>query len=161
MRDRESKISLVPTEFVETPDDVQEMFNRMISLGKEGVIIKNGNEIWCDKRSGLMMKVKGEEEIDLRIVGLTEGTKGKVLGKLAAMEMASDDGMIRVSVGTGFSDEDRVTYLDNSYIGKIATIRYNMAINDKNRTEMSLFLPRFVEIRYDKDVTNTIEDIKS
>ena len=80
---------------------------------------------------------------------------------LGAMVLESDDGKVRVSVGTGFTDDQRKKFFDRNLVGKIVTVVYNSRIKDKNREDVdSLFLPRFVEIREDKDVTNTSEEIK-
>ena len=44
-------------------------------------------------------------------------------------------------------------------IGKIVAVKYNMRIQNKSGEE-SLFLPIFVEVREDKDVADTLDDIK-
>lgn len=156
----QNRVSLVYTDVVKNFDEAQAIFDRMISEGKEGVILKSPFEIWENKRSANMVKIKGEEECDLRVTDIFVGTKGKVLGKLAKLRARTDDGLLEVDVGSGFSDEERVKFLTMpDLIGKIITVKYNMKIKDKAAKISSLFLPRFIEIREDKDTTNLESEI--
>ena len=80
---------------------------------------------------------------------------------LGALVCETDDHKIQFKVGTGFTEQQRVDLNTDDIIGKIVTVQYNMRIKDKNRPDVdSLFLPRFIEVRYDKDVTNTSEEVK-
>ena len=68
----------------------------------------------------------------------------------------TDDGLIQTKVGTGFSDEQRKLYTKDFVIGKIVELEYNMRIESKREDKVdSLFLPRFIELREDKDTTNS------
>jgi len=66
---------------------------------------------------------------------------------------------LNVKVGSGFTDEDlkNLSLNPDSLIGKIAAVQYNVTITDKHNNR-SLFLPRFIEIRNDK---NTPDDFSS
>jgi ATP-dependent DNA ligase len=102
-------------------------------------------------------------ECDLEIIAVEEGT-GKYAGKLGAVVCAtrSEDGKrLTVSVGSGFNDahRDNLWSIRDSLIGKIVAVKYNMRIKNKVGEE-SLFLPIFVEVRDDKDVADSIGDIK-
>ena len=48
---------------------------------------------------------------------------------------------------------------EDSYIGKIVTLKYNVRIEDEHGNH-SLFLPRLVEIRNDKTVADTEKQIE-
>ena len=49
----------------------------------------------------------------------------------------------------------------DAVIGRIVTVGYNARIKDKNRNGVdSLFLPRFLELREDKDTADTSDAIK-
>jgi ATP-dependent DNA ligase len=92
-----------------------------------------------------------------------EGT-GKYAGKLGAVVCRSrqEDGKsITVNVGSGFNDDHRTTLWGDrdNLVGKIVAVKYNMRIKNKAGEE-SLFLPIFVEVRDDKDVADSIGDIK-
>jgi ATP-dependent DNA ligase len=103
--------------------------------------------------------MKAEEECDLKVIGMEEGT-GKYDGVLGALVCETADGLLKVNVGTGFSDDDRIDYWDSNIRNVIVTVRYNQKIKDKKTGVHSLFLPRFVCVREDKDVANTLEEIK-
>ena len=151
------KISIVQSWVVENYDTAKALFEEFLQRGEEGIILKDMNGIWEDKRSKGQIKFKGEMECDLKIVGIEEGT-GKYAGMLGAILCESADGVIKVSVGSGFTDEQRKTY-GKEIIDKIAAIKYNMRIKNKAGEE-SLFLPIVLEIRFDKEVADSSKDIK-
>lgn len=152
------KVNLVQTDLVQTLDMAQSIFESYLADGLEGIILKSGDGIWEDKRSKSQIKFKGELECDLRIVGVQMGT-GKYDGMLGAILCESADGVIKVSVGSGFSDEQRKELIKQKLLDKIAAIKYNMRIKNKLGDE-SLFLPIVLEIRDDKEVADSSEDIK-
>jgi len=80
------------------------------------------------------------------------------VGRLGALVCESSDGVIRVNVGSGYSDEQRDEYT-KKVIGKIVTVKYNARIKDKSGVE-SLFLPVFIELREDKDKAESSKSIK-
>ena len=129
----------------------------LLSQGQEGIILKDRQGQWEDKRTKSQIKFKGELECDLKIVGIQAGT-GKYEGMLGAILCESKDGIVKVSVGSGFNDEHRQTYGDE-LIGKIVAVKYNARITNKDGEE-SLFLPIFVEVREDKTVADSSKDIK-
>ena len=151
------KISIVQSWVVENYDTAKALFEEFLQRGEEGIILKDMNGVWEDKRSKGQIKFKGEMECDLKIVGIEEGT-GKYAGMLGAILCESADGVIKVSVGSGFTDEQRKTY-GKEIIDKIAAIKYNMRIKNKAGEE-SLFLPIVLEIRFDKEVADSSKDIK-
>jgi ATP-dependent DNA ligase len=137
--------------------DANEEFERLLADGYEGIILKDLNGKWENKRTKSQIKFKGELECDLRIVGIQMGT-GKYEGMLGALLCESEDRKIQVSVGSGFNDEHRKT-ITTDVIGKVVAVKYNARITNKQGEE-SLFLPIFVEVRDDKDVADKSKDIK-
>ena len=77
---------------------------------------------------------------------------------IGAILCESSDGILKVDVGSGFKDEDRKKD-PSEYLGKIAAIKYNMRIKNKQGEE-SLFLPVFLEVREDKTEADAIGSIK-
>jgi len=150
------KIHFVETFFVNSLNAAQEIFEQYLADGFEGIILKDTRGIWEDKRTKQQIKFKGEQECDLKIVGIQPGT-GKYTGMLGAILCESADGILKVDVGSGFSDVQRQT-LKNDIIGKVAAVKYNMRIKNKQGEE-SLFLPILIEIRDDKTVADSIGDI--
>lgn len=142
---------------VNTIDEAKIIFDKKLSEGKEGIILKDSNGIWENKRAKHQIKFKAELECDLVIKNIKEGT-GKYEGMVGAIECESSDGVIKVSVGSGFSDDQRKNF-DSSIIGKIAAIKYNERIKSVDGSE-SLFLPILIEIREDKEVADSSTNIK-
>lgn len=143
---------------VKTFEEAQAIFEKFLSEGQEGTILKSKTGIWEDKRSKEQIKFKGELECDLKVVGWEEGT-GKNVGRLGALVCESEDGLIQVNVGSGYSDEQRKEF-DQSVIGKIVTVKYNARIKDRGDNVERLFLPIFIELREDKDIADMSAKIK-
>jgi ATP-dependent DNA ligase len=152
------KISIVPNFIVENIDEAQAKFKEYYDQGEEGIILKDMNAPWENKRSKSLIKFKGELECDLKIVDVEDGT-GKYEGMLGALVCESEDGIIKVKVGSGFNDEDRKKIKKQDVLGKVVAVKYNARIRSKHEDE-SLFLPIFVEIREDKDKADSVESIK-
>ena len=150
-------IELVWTKQVDNFYEAQKHFETWLAKGQEGTILKVRDGIWEDKRSKGQIKFKGELECDLQIVDWEEGT-GKNKGRLGALVCESSDSVIRVNVGSGYSDEQRDEYT-KKVIGKIVTVKYNARIKDKSGVE-SLFLPVFIELREDKSKAESSKSIK-
>jgi len=154
------RVWLVSSQIVQTIEEAQEMFQEYLSLGYEGIILKDGSGVWEDKRAKHQIKFKGELECDLKIVAVEEGS-GKYAGMLGAMICESSDGVVKVSVGSGLNDEHRINlwHIKQEILDKIVAVKYNTRIKNKQGEE-SLFLPIFVELRDDKDVADSSKDIK-
>lgn len=154
---KDKRIWSVYAKEVPNLDDANEEFQRLLADGYEGIILKDLNGKWENKRTKSQIKFKGELECDLRIIGIQMGT-GKYEGMLGALLCESEDRKIQVSVGSGFNDEHRRT-ITTDVIGKVVAVKYNARITNKQGEE-SLFLPIFVEVRDDKDVADKSKDIK-
>lgn len=152
-----NKVELVEYQMVENAADAYATFTFYHDQGQEGIILKDLSGIWEDKRAKHQIKFKGELECDLLIVGVMPGT-GKYSGMIGALQCESGDHIIKVDVGSGFSDEQRK---QNPFelVGKIATIKYNARITNRQGGE-SLFLPILLEIREDKTEADTADKIK-
>lgn len=153
-----TKIALVENHLVRSFDEAYEIFLKYLANGDEGIILKNREGIWENKRSKNQLKFKQELTADLRIIRMVEGT-GKYVGMLGAVECESSDGIIKSYVGSGFSDEQRKNFWDEDITGLIAEIKYNERICNK-KGEQSLFLPIFTFIRHDKTIANSSKEIK-
>ena len=154
------KIQLVPTEEVDSFEQAEIIFNRYLSDGMEGVIIKNKTSLWSDTRSDEQIKLKAEKTCELRVIGWNYGEVGtKNEFRLGSLLCQSEDGKVLVNI-SGFTDEDRNTITKENSINRIVTVTYNERITKKNGGVDSLFLPRILEFRDDKDVADTSDLIK-
>jgi hypothetical protein len=156
--DLPEKIALVEHTTVCDYDAAVDIFQEYLAQGQEGIILKDLSGEWEDKRSKTQIKFKGELECDLKIVAVEEGS-GKAVGMLGAIVCESSDGIVKVNVGSGFTDAQRKQYWKENIVDKIVAVKYNARIKNKNGEE-SLFLPVFIELRDDKDVADTAKVIK-
>jgi ATP-dependent DNA ligase len=154
---KNKKVWLVTSDIVNTLDEANEIFNKYLTQGLEGIILKDGSGPWEDKRAKHQIKFKGELECDLKIVAVEEGT-GKYEGMLGAIVCESSDGVVKVNVGSGFNDTHRKTFKEKDLLGKIVSVKYNARIKNKLGEE-SLFLPIFIEIREDKNRADNSKEI--
>jgi len=139
--------------------EAQKHFKQMLKRGEEGSLLKSFDHAWEDKRSYGLLKMKAIKDADLEVVDWQEGT-GKYEGMLGALVCQSSDGKVEVSIGSGFSDEQRKQYTREATVGRIIEIIYNERITSRDRESDSLFLPRFVELREDKTEANSSKEIK-
>ena len=152
-----NRVSLIETSEVISLELAIEIAEQYISQKYEGAIIKSKDLLFENKNSKSQIKIKSELDVDLLCVGVTEGN-GKYKGLIGALSCVSACGKLKVSVGSGLSDAMRAADF-KEYIGKIITVKYNEKITKKGSDEFSLFLPRFLEIRIDKDVADNLDRI--
>lgn len=153
------RISLIENIEVATEDEAHHIFEEYFQKGEEGIILKDINAPWEDKRVKHQVKFKGELECDLLCMDWQEGT-GKNVGKLGALVLTSADGVVKVNVGSGFTDEQRDKYTKENTKGKVVAVKYNARIQDKKTGQISLFLPVFLELREDKTDADLSSSIK-
>jgi len=142
-------VGLVPTTIVYSQDEAFEHFYEQLALGEEGTVIKEPNSPWKNGVSKSQVKMKGEKENELRVVGMTQG-KGKNAELFGALMCESSDGELKVNV-SGFTEKTRVNIMrhwENVWLNSIITVRYHR-VSYTEAKGYSLFLPRFVERRFD------------
>jgi DNA ligase 1 len=127
----------------------REINAKAIAGGYEGIMIKDPSAGYECKRSVSWLKLKPFIEVSLTVVAVEEGT-GKNIGKLGALVCeGQDDGKdIRVNVGSGLTDDQRVVFWENadSMIGDIAEVRADAITQNQDGT-YSLRFPRFKGFR--------------
>jgi ATP-dependent DNA ligase len=152
--DKFNHIFLVENKVCRNEEEILTTAEKLIAQGEEGVIVKDITGIWENKRSKFALKIKDENEADLLVTDVIEGT-GKYKGQIGSLICQSSDGNVKVSVGSGLTDDDRKKQ-PSEFIGRIIAVKYNMIINNASKNGKTLFLPRFVEIREDKDIADTL-----
>lgn len=155
------KIKLVKTHILNNEKDILRLFTEFTDTGAEGIIVKNSNQIWEGKRSKGWMKMKIETEMELEIEEVIEGL-GKHAGRLGTLKCKDASGSLRVGIGGGYSDDQREEFwVDrNNLKGKVITVRYNELISN-DQGDISLFLPRFIEMRLDKNKADDVFNLIS
>jgi hypothetical protein len=151
------RIKSVETFEVHSLEQTQEIFQKYLADGKEGIILKDPNSLWENKRSKGQIKFKAINDTSLQVISVIGGT-GKYVDMIGSLYCESADGIIKVYVGSGFSDEQR-NMPPSEYYGKIVSIKYNAKIQAKTG-DWSLFLPVFEYVRTDQDLADLAKDIK-
>lgn len=149
--------SHVEYKMVYSLEQATQHFKEMLSQGQEGTVLKNPNGMWKDGTSKDCVKYKVEAELDMKVVGVVEGT-GKYKGMLGALQLESECGLVKTDCGTGFSDKQRKEMFDSP--PKIVAIKANDLVDSKSKDGYSLFLPVFLEERVDKSVADNIDRIR-
>lgn len=132
-------IKIVPTDYINNTVGLDSLFNYWTALGYEGVMLRPDGPYeygetphGTQKRSEFLWKKKMWEDGEFECVGVTRG-EGKADIGIGALECAvpkpfktEGDKTFHMffKVGTGFSDEDRISYMQNPPIGKLVRIRY-------------------------------------
>lgn len=138
--------------------EAQAFYLHQIRNGYEGAVLKNLKGYWKNHTSPEQIKLKAEKECELVVIGVEAG-QGKYTGKIGSLICESSDKLLRVNVGSGLTDVEReTTYWD--IVGKIISVKFNEVIQSDSKDTYSLFLPRFVEIRTDKNEADTLAKIK-
>lgn len=171
-------VVIIDTITVGSQEEAYAYYKEQIDLGFEGAVLKNIDGEWRDHTSPNQIKLKSEKECELIVIGINPG-EGKYLGGVGSLLCTSSDGLINVNVGSGLCAADagfeRVDENDSSkgiqliegfdgweeYVGKIITVKFNELITSEQKDTVSMFLPRFLEIRDDKDVADSLEYIKT
>ena len=148
-------------------DEIWEIYKHIVEVEKgEGVILKNIDSVYEAKRSFEWIKLKEVKDCDLQIVGIKEPNSMSIRedkGWIGGFICQTSDKELNVAVGSGFSEaflEEIKNAGPETYIGKIAKVKYNMLVQDSKTSSWSLFLPTLLEIRPDKDVADTFEKLK-
>ena len=153
-----SQVKLARQWVVDSMEETQKIYGLIISMGGEGVILKPGHHVYECKRSRSWVKLKQVQDCDLEITGWYPG-EGKREGFIGGFICTDASKTLEVKIGSGFTDADLKTLSSNpdQWIGRVAAVQFNEPITDKfgNR---SLFLPRFIEVRSDK---NQADDMTS
>ena len=127
---------------------------------KEGTVLKEAKMPWGDNKTKKGVKLKNEFDVDLVVVGTTPHKKDPAL--IGSLICQTRDGLLEVGVGSGLTDALRKKPAEY-FIGQIITIKANDITKSETKELQSLFLPRlnykFVEIRMDKTVANSLPEV--
>lgn len=143
--------------------DVWRLLNKVTDTGAEGLMINLANSKYLNKRTDQLLKLKKVYTMDMKVYDFKWGT-GKYEGQIGSIEVkaTTDDGkIIYCSVGTGLSDEQRLSWaIDTSkIIGKTVEVSYFSLSQTKQDREIgnnvySLRFPRLKKVREDKNDTS-------
>ena len=127
----------------------KEINQQAVAGGYEGIMIKDPDAPYECKRTASWLKLKPFIEVTLEVVDVEEGT-GRNVGRLGALvcEGNDDSRLIRVNVGSGFSDTDRNTFWNSRslILNKLVEVRADAITQNQDGT-YSLRFPRFLTFR--------------
>lgn len=155
------KIYLIERKENVSVEEAFEIFEQYVRDGYEGAIAKDMDATWKDVgKPAFNIKVKRKEPADLKVVDIFMAEQGsKYEGMLGGFICESECGNIKVRVGSGFTDDERVMYLEEDNFPPIIEVEYDSVTEDKKTKQKSLFLPIYKRPRYDKVEADTYEQI--
>ena len=158
---KSERVKLVPNHEVNSIDEALKYVSDWMEQGLEGGVLKDKNNVFKNGTSGTQLKIKLKVDAEMRITGFTDGTIGtKREGKIGAIQFSNDEGTIKGQC-SGFSDEELDLFTKNkdNLIGKIISVEFNDIVKSENNDYYALSHPAFIEIRNDKDETDTLEKV--
>ena len=133
----------VPFWICESLDDVMRVYDKLVSLNYEGIIVRHIGASYERKRSIYVMKFKPKKEDEYEIVGVAEehDIYGNPKGRLGALTCKSGDNDT-FDVGTGFSDEERQRLWEISGLlpGMVAKVQYQHLTSGKKKPRFPVFV---------------------
>jgi DNA ligase-1 len=152
-------VEVVETRVVHTIREAYEHYQEQLALGLEGTILKDPSGFWEDTTSRKQVKFKLDVTVELECVGFNPG-KGKNAKTFGSAILRSSDGLLTVNC-SGFKDKDRQYISDNreDFLNTIWAVTANAMTKVRKDGTRSLFLPRYVEQRNDKQDADSLERI--
>jgi DNA ligase-1 len=125
-----------------------DLLKQAVNKKQEGVMVSKANAYYVTKRTDGLLKVKVMHTVDLRVIGVEEGS-GKNKGTLGALIV--DYKGYQVKVGSGFTDEERqlIWSGNDDIIDKIVEVQYFEESNNQDGG-ISLRFPVYKGLRDDK-----------
>ena len=137
------KIQFVPQTLVKDKKHFEEMYNNLIKLGAEGIMLRKPGTKYEFKRSNTLLKHKPLHDAEAKIVSYFPG-KGKYTGLLGSFIVSGINGTAngKKFKVAGINDEIRNNYKKTHPIGTIITYKYNGHTNNNIPR-----FPRYLRIR--------------
>ena len=150
-----SSIKKVPYKSFISLDDMSTQYEKYLSEGYEGLMIKKDTPYEIGKRSKSWGKIKPTTTVDL-VISKFEYGSGKNASRYSSFEVSTLEGESMGHVGTGFSEEilKKLTILLNSSSKPIILeIEFDsLQSSPSSSSGYSMRFPRLVQIREDKDI---------
>ena len=98
---------------------VKKFNKKVLSLGGEGIVVRDGSVPYINKRTDKALKIKPFTDAECTVVGYTKG-KSKYLNQMGALVCELGNAK-EIKIGSGFSDEERK---NPPPIGSLITFKY-------------------------------------
>jgi len=140
---------VVPFEVAENLEDVLRIYDKFVSQGYEGIIVRDHEASYVRKRSTQVMKFKPKKEDYYVIVGSVEEVSidGTPKNSLGALRCRANEGEEEFNVGTGFSADQRREFwkVREALMGRIVKVAYQHITSGRGVPRF----PVFCEIIWD------------
>ena len=113
-------IRFIPQIMIQDTSDLDQFLNKIVSMGGEGVIVKDPKMPYFTGRSSHLLKVKKFADMEGVVIGFKKG-KGKYKGMMGSLALKLENGVV-FNLGTGFTDQIRK---NPPPIGTSVTFKYN------------------------------------
>lgn len=154
---------VIETHVVNNLQEAEAIYTKYIEQDLEGIILKNLNGLWENKRSKDQVKFKQVMSADLELVEVIAGKAGKKYAEIAGtLRCKTRCGQLFVDA-SGMTDDEREWFWANRFTvpGIIIEIEYNGIVKRRGSDVYSLFLPQYNKIRDDKTVANSLDELQT
>lgn len=112
------KLRLIEQVKIKGSNEVKNYFDKLVSLGAEGIVIRNPSLKYYTGRTNSSLKYKPYMDDECKVVSITEGN-GKFKGMIGSVKCMYKNKIIKI--GSGFTDEQRSSL---SLIKKTISFKY-------------------------------------
>lgn len=127
---------------VKSSAQLKKVFNKVVSEGGEGVMIRMPGSLYENKRSATLLKYKEVADTEAIITGYKKGT-GKYTGLLGSFECSMESDATIIFTVSGMDDAIRKSYKKSHPVGTTITIQYNGTTKSGKPRH-----PRYMRIRH-------------
>jgi len=136
-------LPIAPFWLCENLDDIMRVYDKLLEMRYEGIIVRHFQNMYERKRSTYVMKFKPKKEDEYVITGYKEecDKEGNPKGTLGALICESGDGET-FSVGTGFNEEQRANLWEirETLANNTARIQYQHLTSGKKVPRFPVFV---------------------
>ena len=160
----DKEIRILPVLFMLGRDyRMEELINSLnivTRMGGEGLMVNLGSRPYEHKRTSSLLKYKGVQTMDMRVMAVVPGTgKYELAAGALLCEARQGDTLYSCSVGTGLSDMQRYDWLAHpehivNAIVEVAYFDLSQSIELHGTKQYSLRFPRLKSVRFDKKDTS-------
>lgn len=135
-------LHIIPQARIKSAAHLKSEYERLISKGAEGLVLREPNQLYETGRSSHALKMKAFQDDECQVVGYKPG-KGQFLGKVGAL-LCDWHSKMTLSIGSGLNVQERE---HPPKIGQWITFKYyGLTGSGKPR------FPVFMRIRLDQDM---------
>ena len=126
-------IKIIPQTPCKGSEHLKQELKRVEALGAEGLVVRNSDALYIDKRTSEALKVKSFRDDECVVMGYTKG-HGKFEGLVGALQCVWHDRTLKI--GSGLSDKERK---NPPKVGTEITFKYN-GFTRKGNPKFPVFL---------------------